>query len=59
MKLNEDKTVFTLEHAKIFYQTYAEILAEIHAPNIEVTAKVREQIKAKEGRRWKKKKIII
>jgi len=40
--MNEDKTIFTLEHAKIFYQTYAEIEAEIHTPNIEVIAKVRE-----------------
>lgn len=39
---NQDKTIFTLEHAKIFYQTFAEILVEIHALNIEVTAKVRE-----------------
>ena len=37
---NQDKTIFTLEHAQIFYQTFAEIEAEIHAPNIEVIAKV-------------------
>ena len=36
----QDKTIFTLEHAQIFYQTFAEIEAEIHAPNIEVIAKV-------------------
>ena len=38
-----DNTKFTLEHAQIFYQTYAEILAEKYAPNIEVTAKVKEK----------------
>ncbi len=37
----EDKTIFTIEHARKFFQTFAEIEAEIHAPNIEVTAKVR------------------
>ena len=40
--MNEDKTKFTLEHAQIFYQTYADILAEIYAPNIQVIAKVKE-----------------
>lgn len=39
---NEDKTKFTLEHARIFFQTFAEIEAEIHAPNVEVTAIVKE-----------------
>lgn len=39
----KDKTKFTLEHAQIFYQTYAEILAEIYAPNIEVKAVVKEK----------------
>lgn len=39
---NQDKTIFTLEHAQIFYQTFAEIEAEIHAPNVEVTAIVKE-----------------
>lgn len=42
MKL-EDKTKFTLEHAKIFYQTYAEILAERYAPNTDIKAKVKEK----------------
>lgn len=41
--MEEDKTKFTLEHARIFFQTYADILAEIHAPNIEVIAHVREK----------------
>lgn len=45
----KDKTKFTLEHAQIFYQTYAEILAEIYAPNIEVKAVVKE----KEENKWK------
>ena len=40
--MEEDKTKFTLEHAKIFFQTFAEIEAEIHAPNVEVTAIVKE-----------------
>ena len=39
----EDKTKFTLEHAKIFIQTFAQIEAEIHAPIIEVIAKVKEK----------------
>ena len=39
----EDKTQFTLKHAQIFYQTYAEILAEKYTPNVEVTAKVKER----------------
>ena len=39
----DDKTKFTLKHAQIFYQTYAEILAEKYAPNIEVIAKVKEK----------------
>lgn len=42
---NEDKTKFTLEHARIFFQTFAEIEAEIHAPNVEVTAIVKEEHK--------------
>lgn len=42
MKL-EDKTQFTLEHAEIFYQTYAEILAERYAPNTEIQVKVKEK----------------
>lgn len=40
---NEDKTIFTLEHARLFYQTYADILAEKYAPNIQVIAHVREK----------------
>ena len=40
---NEDKTKFTLEHAKAFFQTFAEIEAEIHAPNVEIIAKVKEK----------------
>ncbi len=40
---SKDKTEFTLEHAKIFYQTYADILAEKYAPNIEVIAHVKEK----------------
>lgn len=40
---NTDKTKFTLEHARIFFQTFAEIEAEIHAPNIEVIANVKEK----------------
>lgn len=40
---NEDKTKFTLEHAKNFYQTYADILAEKYAPNIEIIAHVKEK----------------
>lgn len=40
---NKDKTQFTLEHAQMFYQTYADILAEIYAPNIEVKAVVTEK----------------
>ena len=40
---NKDKTKFTLEHARIFYQTYAEILAEKYSPNIEVKAIVKEK----------------
>ena len=44
MKLEkESKTNFTLEHAQIFYQTYAEIIAEKYAPNVEVKAIVREK----------------
>lgn len=43
--MNEDKTKFTLKHAQIFFQTFAEIGAEIHAPNIEVTAKVEKKVK--------------
>lgn len=41
--MNEDKTKFTLEHAQIFYQTYAEILAEKYAPNTQIIAKVKEK----------------
>ena len=43
--MNEDKTKFTLEHAQRFFQTFAEIEAEIYAPNIEVTVKVEEKKK--------------
>lgn len=39
----ESKTNFTLEHAQIFYQAYAEILAEKYAPNVEVKAIVKEK----------------
>lgn len=39
----QDKTKFTLEHAQIFYQAYAEILAEKYAPNVEVKAIVKEK----------------
>ncbi len=41
--MNEDKTKFTLEHAETFFQTYADILAEKYAPNVEVTVKVKEK----------------
>lgn len=40
---NEDKTIFTLENAQAFFQTYADILAEKYAPNIEVIVHVREK----------------
>lgn len=43
--MNEDKTKFTLEHAQRFFQTFAEIEAEIYAPNIEVTVKVEKKVK--------------
>ncbi len=40
---NESKTEFTVEHAQRFYQTFAEIEAEIHAPNVEVIVKAKEK----------------
>lgn len=39
----DDKTQFTLEHAQIFFQTLADLLAEEYAPNIEVKAIVRKK----------------
>ena len=39
----ENKTNFTLKHAQLFYQTYAEILTEKYASNVEVKAIVKEK----------------
>lgn len=39
----KDKTQFTLGHAQIFFQTFAELLAEEYAPNIEVIAIVKKK----------------
>lgn len=39
----KDKKEFTIEHAQIFWQTYAEILAEKYAPNVEVIVNVKEK----------------
>lgn len=43
--MNEDKTKFTLKHAQIFFQTYADILAEKYAPNVQVIVNVKEKQK--------------
>lgn len=41
--MNEDKKIFKLEHAQIFFQTYAEIVAENHGfNNVEIKAIVKE-----------------
>lgn len=45
MENKEDKTKFTLKHAQIFFQTFAELLAEEYAPNVEVKAIVEEKRK--------------
>ena len=44
MKLEkENKTNFTLEHAQIFYQTFAEIMTEKYASNVEVKVTVKKK----------------
>lgn len=43
LKTKKDKKIFKLEHAQIFFQTYAEIVAENHGfNNVEIKAIVKE-----------------
>lgn len=55
---NKDKTIFTLKHAQIFYQTLADIIGEKY--NLEIIATVYEK-EAQNGkaRKSEKEQFII